>query len=108
MNIQELNDKSEEVAGLLALLGNEHRLRILCELNDAERSVSELERAIGISQSALSQHLARLREAGLVTTRREAQMIFYSIADPRISRLLALLVDLYCPQRPRRATGRAR
>ncbi len=72
MNIQELTRKSTEASELLALLANPHRLRILCELHQGERSVSALEEVIGLSQSALSQHLAKLRAANIVATRREA------------------------------------
>ncbi len=96
MNIQELTEKSEEAARLLAMLANPHRLRILCELHKGERSVSSIEDVVGLSQSALSQHLAKLREAGVVTTRREAQTIHYSISDARAARVLALLFDIYC------------
>ncbi|MGE3918765.1 MAG: ArsR/SmtB family transcription factor, partial [Hyphomicrobiaceae bacterium] len=80
-----------------SLLANPHRLRILCELQAGERSVSALEAVVGLSQSALSQHLAKLREAQIVTTRREAQTIHYSIADPRAQRLLDVLAELFCP-----------
>jgi DNA-binding transcriptional ArsR family regulator len=96
MNIQELTSKSEEAAGLLAMLANPFRLRIMCELHKGERSVSALEAVIGLSQSALSQHLAKLRGAGLVKTRREAQTIHYSVQDERAARLLAVLYELYC------------
>lgn len=81
---------------LLKVLANEHRLMILCHLTKGERSVGELERLVGLSQSALSQHLARLREDGLVQTRRVAQTIYYSIADEAAPRVIRLLYDLYC------------
>ena len=96
MNIQELTDKSQEAAELLSLLANPQRLKILCALLAGERYVGELVRDIGLSQSALSQHLARLREGGVVTVRREAQTIYYSIADERAARILAVLEDLFC------------
>lgn len=96
MNIQELTSRSEDAARLLSMLGNPHRLRILCELHKGERSVSALETVIGLSQSALSQHLAKLRAAGLVSTRREAQSIFYSVADERAQKLLPVLYDIFC------------
>jgi DNA-binding transcriptional ArsR family regulator len=96
MNIQGLTEKSEEAAGMLAMLANPCRLRIMCELHKSERSVSEIEAVIGLSQSALSQHLAKLRGAGLVKTRREAQTIYYSVQDARVARLLAVLFELYC------------
>jgi DNA-binding transcriptional ArsR family regulator len=93
-----LEKKASEAAGLLKLLANEHRLLILCRLAvDGETSVGALGEAVGLGQSALSQHLARLREDGLVATRRDAQTIFYRIADARAARLLAVLKDIYCP-----------
>lgn len=96
MNIQDLTEKSEEASEMLAMLANPFRLRILCELHKAERCVSELEAVVGLSQSALSQHLAKLRAAGIVTTRREAQTIHYSITDERAARLLAVLFEIFC------------
>lgn len=106
MNMQELTDKSTEAAELLALLANAHRLRILCALLDGERSVSSLEDVVDLSQSALSQHLARLREAGIVKTRREAQSIYYSIADERAGRILDVLADIFCKPATSRPKGR--
>lgn len=108
MNIQELSAKSEEAARLLALLANPHRLRVMCALHQGEHSVSALEKVVDLSQSALSQHLAKLREANLVATRREAQTIYYTIADERAGRLLALLVELYCPPDTRATLPRRR
>lgn len=108
MNIQDLSAKSEEAAGLLALLANPHRLRVLCALHMGEHSVSALEKVVDLSQSALSQHLAKLREANIVSTRREAQTIYYTIADERAGRLLAVLVELYCPPDKRAASHRRR
>lgn len=78
------------------MLANSHRLMILCELHEGERTVGMLQRAVGIGQSALSQHLAKLRHDGLVTTRREAQTIHYSLADPNVQEVIALLHRLYC------------
>lgn len=90
--------RAAEAAQLLRALGNERRLLILCHLISAnEMSVGQLATQIGLSQSALSQHLARLREDGLVAFRREAQTIFYRVADPNAGRLLALLRDIFCP-----------
>ena len=77
MNIQDLTSRSEEVAELLKAMANSHRLLILCELNKGERTVSALEAVVPLSQSALSQHLAKLRDYGIVSTRREAQSIYY-------------------------------
>lgn len=75
---------------------------ILCELLKGERSVGELEEVVSVSQSALSQHLARLRRSDLVKTRRESQTIYYSIADPGVTKVIGALYDLYCgPSRGR-------
>ena len=94
----ELERKAGEAAGLLKLLANENRLLILCRLvAGRELSVGDIADAVGLSQSALSQHLARMRDEGLVATRREAQTVYYRIADPDIRRVLALLKSIYCP-----------
>lgn len=99
--LSQLEEKATEVAGTLNALANEKRLMILCELVErGECSVNSLSEAVGLSQSALSQHLARMRDEGIVTFRRDAQTLWYRVADDRIERLLAVLHDLYC--RPRR------
>jgi len=98
-HIEQLAAQSADAAALLRGLGNQQRLLILCHLSAAgELSVSALGERMSLSQSALSQHLARLREDGVVAFRREAQTLFYHIADDRAARLLELLHDLYCPQ----------
>ena len=96
MNIQELISKSGEASDFLLLLANAQRLRILCALRDGERSVTSLGDVVDLSQSALSQHLARLRESGVVSTRRDAQTIYYSIRDKRAGKLLEVMYDLFC------------
>lgn len=83
-----------DVASLLKAISNRRRLAVLYHLADGEKSVGEMERLVGLSQSALSQHLARLRQIGVVATRREAQRVFYSIADPRVTTLLGALVQI--------------
>lgn len=98
LTLADFEARAGEAAQLLRALGNERRLLILCHLISAEEmSVGQLAGQIGLSQSALSQHLARLREDGLVAFRREAQTIFYRVADPNAGRLLALLRDIFCP-----------
>lgn len=93
-----LEEKAAEAARMLRLLSHEKRLLVLCHLAGAgEMNVTEMVRAVGLSQSALSQHLALLREDGLVATRREAQTIWYRLTDPKAARLLEVLRDLYCP-----------
>jgi len=85
-----------DAAGLMKALGNESRLMILCVLAEGERSVSDLNSIVPLSQSALSQQLARLRQNGLVKTRRESQTIFYSLAAGPTDRVINLLHDIYC------------
>jgi ArsR family transcriptional regulator, virulence genes transcriptional regulator len=91
----------EESAGraatLLRLLGNERRLMVLCQLADGELSVSDIQSRVGLSQSALSQHLALLREEGVVATRRESQTIYYRIVDHAAMRVIETLAELFCP-----------
>lgn len=96
MNVQELTSNSAAAAAFLKAISNQNRLRILCELTSGERSVSELEARVPLSQSALSQHLAKLREAGMVATRRDAQTINYRLADDRVERLMSVLHDMFC------------
>lgn len=95
---ERLAPKAEQAEGFLKALANRHRLMILCELHKGEQSVTAIQQTIGLSQSSLSQHLARLREDELVKTRRESQTIFYSLANANVSRVIALLYDLYCAE----------
>ena len=94
--LKTMSRKAEEAAGLMRALSHEARLRVLCELSGGERRVGDLVRSSGLSQSALSQHLARLREDGLVATRRDAQTIYYSVADSKVQQVVRLLFELYC------------
>lgn len=96
MNIQKMQQSARNASDLLKALGNEHRLMILCQLVERERSVGELVALIGIEQSPLSQHLARLRRDGLVATRREAQTIFYSVASAEVRELIGVLYEMFC------------
>lgn len=95
-SVAALRRNADQVASRLALVANAKRLLILCELVKGERSVGSLQAAIGLSQSALSQHLAKLREADMVATRREGQTIFYRIVDPDLEALMAALYDAFC------------
>lgn len=106
MNIDKLQASARQACTLLKSIGNEHRLLILCELVGGEKSVGELVRLVGLSQSALSQHLARLRRDNLVRTRREAQTIFYSVASDEALAVLDQLHALYCTG-PVRVDGHA-
>jgi DNA-binding transcriptional ArsR family regulator len=96
MNVDDMAEHASDAAGLMKALGNESRLMILCMLADQERSVGELNESIPLSQSALSQQLARLRQQGIVKTRRESQTIYYSLADGPADRVIHLLHDIYC------------
>lgn len=96
-DLTQFEDSTGRAATLLRSLANERRLMILCQLVDGEMSVGALQERIGLSQSALSQHLALLREEGIVATRRERQSIFYRIADPAALRVLETLAELFCP-----------
>ena len=86
-----------QAAALLKALSNEKRLMILCRLGDRELQAGALCPLVGLSQSALSQHLALLREEGLVAARREGQAVFYRIADPAALRVIATLAEIFCP-----------
>ncbi len=91
-------ESASAAAALLRTLSNEKRLMILCQLGDGELSVGALQERVGLSQSALSQHLALLREEGVLATRRQAQTIFYRIADPNAVRVIATLAEIFCPE----------
>jgi DNA-binding transcriptional ArsR family regulator len=93
-----LGAKASETAHYLKLLANEHRLLIVCNLaTKGEMAVHDLANEVGLSQSALSQHLARLRADGLVGFRREAQTLFYRVTDRKALRLLTALKGVFCP-----------
>ena len=89
-----------KAADLLRTLGNEKRLMILCQLGGDEMPAGALQEPLGLSQSALSQHLAVLREAGVVATRREGQTIWYRISDPAAVKVIATLAAIFCPEKP--------
>jgi ArsR family transcriptional regulator, virulence genes transcriptional regulator len=101
-DLAQFESSAAKAANLLRLLGNEKRLMILCQLAEGELAVGQIQSRLGgsLSQSALSQHLARLREDGVVGTRREAQVIYYRIADPAALRVIQTLAELFCPPDP--------
>nr|WP_245216752.1 metalloregulator ArsR/SmtB family transcription factor [Neoroseomonas nitratireducens] len=87
-----------EAAAMLRLLASERRLMVLCTLIvEGEAPVGRLARRAGLSQPAMSQHLAKLREDGLVATRREGTTIYYRISDPRVAKILGTLHEIFCP-----------
>ncbi len=93
----ELAKNAGNAAGLLKAMSNENRLMILCSLLENELTVSELKARVPLSQSALSQHLAALRNADLVSTRREAQTIFYRIKSDAVLQIIMVLKNVFCP-----------
>ncbi len=94
MNIKTIEDNIDVAVTLLKALSNERRLIIVCALYGGEKSVGALEQIVNLSQSALSQHLARLRRDGLVNTRREAQTIYYSLNEKAMKSMLKCLSDV--------------
>ncbi len=105
-DLQLLTRQAAAAARMLKLIGNERRLLILCFLAaNGEMRAGDLVSVAGLSQSALSQHLAKMRADGLVAFRRESQTLYYRIADPRAAQILNALKDIYCgdvPQKPKR------
>lgn len=114
LDLNAMQARSEDASRLLKALGNAQRLRMLCLLVEREMSVSQINEALpDLSQSALSQHLGRLREEGLVRTRRESQTIWYALEHGPAERIIATLYGIYCAPdnsaSPARATaGRKR
>ena len=96
LDLQQMRANAGDAARLLKALANEHRLLVLCHLLEGERSVGQLNADLELSQSALSQHLAVLREDGLVATRRESQTIYYRVASDAVTKVLAALHGIYC------------
>ena len=96
MDFEAMHRNAAEAVRLLKSLANESRLMVMCVLSEGEISVGNLNERIDLSQSALSQHLAILREQGLVKTRRESQTIYYSLADTDAINLVEKLHDIYC------------
>ena len=95
--LSEMHRHAQAAAALLKALSNENRLMILCTLIGNEMSVGELNARVPLSQSALSQHLASLREAGLVATRKEAQTVYYTLQGDEAQKIIAVLQSIYCP-----------
>ena len=91
-----MGEKAAEAARLLRLMGHDGRLMVLCHLAQGEETVGALEAKLALSQSALSQHLAKLRAEGLVAARRDGQHMRYRLASPEAARILEALHDLYC------------
>jgi ArsR family transcriptional regulator len=95
---RQLARHAAEAAEMLKQLANPVRLAILCSLIGREKSVGEIHKSVEISQSALSQHLAKMREAGLVEAEKRGQMVYYRIADMRAYAILSTLYLIYCKE----------
>lgn len=96
MNIQDMENKADEAAALLAAMANSRRLLVLCHLVRGEHCVGALAERVGLSQSALSQHLARMRAQGLVEARRNGQTVYYRLAGDEVLAVLEALYGIYC------------
>jgi DNA-binding transcriptional ArsR family regulator len=96
MEFEAMQSSAKDAVSLLKGLANESRLMIMCVLSEGEVSVGQLNQRIKLSQSALSQHLAVLREQGLVRTRRESQTIYYRLEETPAMNIIELLHDVYC------------
>ncbi len=96
MEVDDLRANAQKASELLKAMSNEKRLMILCYLAGGEKAVGEMEKLVGLSQSALSQHLARLRRDGLVKTRRASQTIYYSLAGGEAQAIMETLYGIYC------------
>jgi DNA-binding transcriptional ArsR family regulator len=99
---------ASDASELLKSLANRHRLLIVCQLVDGERSVGDLAEFLGIRDSTVSQHLALLRRDGIVSARRDAQTIYYGIASPQARRILETLYEIFCAPKPICASPAAR
>jgi len=95
-DMAKLEANALRASALLKAMANPARLMVLCQIAQGEKSVGELEEAVGLSQSALSQHLAVLRARHVVTARREGQTIFYSLTSPEASSLMSALYEVFC------------
>lgn len=93
---KKMANAAQQASELMKTLGHKDRLMVLCHLTSGEKSVGELANLLDIPQSPLSQHLARMRKESLVTTRREAQTIYYSIASGEAESFVSLMHELYC------------
>ena len=96
MQLDVMRKTAPQVSDLMKVLSNEHRLMILCQIVEQERSVGELARLLDLRQAAISQQLALLRKDGIVKTRREAQTVYYSLAREDVRKLMGFLYETYC------------
>jgi len=106
--LRELQQNALRVAALLKAMSNPARLVILCQIAEGERSVGELERAVGLSQSAISQHLAVLRSESIVSSRRVRQTVLYSLASREVVAIITTLHAVFCGEAPKALLKRGR
>ena len=100
IGLERFQASAGSAARLLKSLSNEKRLMILCQIGEGERQVADLHTHVGLSQSALSQHLARLREDGLISARKSGAAVFYRITDPAALKVIGVLAEIFCPPNP--------
>lgn len=108
MNIKDMENSAQDAASLLRILANEKRLMIVCQLVGGEMNVGALSEALDARQSTVSQQLALLRSEGIVSSRKDAQTVYYSIADEHALRLVSLLYDMFCRPSAKPKTKRSR
>jgi ArsR family transcriptional regulator, virulence genes transcriptional regulator len=107
-DLARLQDNAARACTLLKAMGNPARLLVLCEIAHGEKSVGELERTVGLSQSGLSQHLAVLRGKHLVATRRDAQTIYYSLASEEAAAVMSTLYRVFCGRAAKQPAAKPR
>ncbi len=100
LELTALEPNIQEAAGLMEMLSNPARLRILCLLTEGERSVSDITAHCVMSQPAISQHLKKMRDSGIVDTRRDAQTIYYSLKGDEVRAVMETLHGIYCAEDP--------
>lgn len=105
--LDSLIPKAMEAAETLKALAHETRLLAVCCIGEGEKTVQELEAFLETSQSNVSQHLSRLKAAGILKSRKDGKQVFYSSASPEIIRLVLTMQSIYCPPGPKRAQGKA-
>lgn len=104
--MEQLEENAARACDLLKAMANPARLMVLCQIASGEKSVGELEEAVGLSQSGLSQHLAVLRNKNLVTTRRDGQTIFYSLSSQEAAAVMSTLYEVFCRAASKRSSGK--
>lgn len=107
MDLESMKESAERASDMLKLLGHPHRLMVLCQLKMGEKSVSELSEIVGVAQSPLSQHLARMRYEDVVETRRDGQTVYYSLKEGEAAHLIEALYGIFCEPEEANASATA-